>query len=121
MILHFLHMTVCISWYVRVFDMFSVTRVNSYAPGLILFLPLASTFNNKWEFYTVSVNELVFTTISGIVVVCSVGFFLIHHWSAVFFLLPMLCMVYVDLLGTLEVSASVLEDKHMYFDTFLIV
>ncbi|CAB9501833.1 Pick C1-like protein 1 [Seminavis robusta] len=57
-----------------------------------------------WELYSVAVNELVFTTISGIVAVSVIGFFLIEHWSATAFVLPMILMLYVDLLGTLQLA-----------------
>jgi len=55
-----------------------------------------------WEFYTIAVNELVYTTIWGIVAVAIVSFFLMPHWSAVFFVFPTICILYVDLLGTLQ-------------------
>ncbi|CAB9528937.1 Pick C1-like protein 1 [Seminavis robusta] len=57
-----------------------------------------------WELYSVAVNELVFTTISGIVAVSVIGFFLIEYWSATAFVLPMILMLYVDLLGTLQLA-----------------
>jgi Niemann-Pick C1 protein len=55
-----------------------------------------------WEFYTVAIDELIFTTIAGVVAVCLVGFILIGHWSATAFVLPMILVLYVDLLGTIQ-------------------
>lgn len=57
-----------------------------------------------WEFYTVAVEELIFTTLSGIVAVCLVGFVLIEHRSATAFVFPMILILYVDLLGTLQLA-----------------
>ena len=51
------------------------------------------------EFYAVAVDELIFTTVSGIIAVCLVGFVLIEHRSATAFVLPMILLLYVDLLG----------------------
>ena len=51
------------------------------------------------EFYAVAVEELIFTTVSGIIAVCFVGFVLIEHWTATGFVLPMILLLYVDLLG----------------------
>ena len=46
-----------------------------------------------------AVDELIFTTVSGIIAVCLVGFVLIEHRSATAFVLPMILLLYVDLLG----------------------
>jgi Niemann-Pick C1 protein len=44
----------------------------------------------------------VFTTISGVIAVCVIGFVLIPHWSATLFILPIIIMLYFNLLGTLQ-------------------
>ena len=54
------------------------------------------------EFYGVAVNELIYTTISGIIAVTVIGFFLIEHWTATLFVLPTILVLYVELLGTLQ-------------------
>ena len=59
------------------------------------------------EFYAVAVDELVFTTVSGIIAVCFVGFVLIEHWTATGFVLPMILLLYVDLLGECTSSTSI--------------
>ena len=51
------------------------------------------------EFYAVAVEELIFTTISGVAAVTGVGFFFFPHWMAVFFTFPLIAMLYIDLLG----------------------
>ena len=51
------------------------------------------------EFYSVAVVELMYTTVSGVVAVCVVGFFFIPHWGSIFFVFPMISMLYIDLLG----------------------
>jgi len=55
-----------------------------------------------WEFYAVAVDELAFTTISGVVAVSFIAFVLIPHKTAILFVLPMMLILYVDLLGTLQ-------------------
>ena len=53
-----------------------------------------------WDFFLVAVRELTYTVISGIVAVSVIGFFLIPHWTAMFFVTPLITILYVDLLGT---------------------
>ncbi|GAX11662.1 hypothetical protein FisN_7Lh023 [Fistulifera solaris] len=55
-----------------------------------------------WEFYSVSVNELILTTITGVVAVTGIALLLIPHWSAAVFILPLVCVLYVELLGWLQ-------------------
>ena len=57
-----------------------------------------------WEFYLVAVNELIYTTIFGVVAVSIVAFILMPHWTAIFFVFPTICVLYVDLLGTLQLA-----------------
>jgi Niemann-Pick C1 protein len=55
-----------------------------------------------WEFYSVSAQELTLTTIVGVVAVTGVAFVLIPHWTAAVFVLPLICVLYVDLLGVMQ-------------------
>ncbi|CAB9506448.1 Pick C1-like protein 1 [Seminavis robusta] len=55
-----------------------------------------------WEFYTIVPSELAFTTVSGVVAVTALAFILIPHWSAAFFILPLMCILNIDLLGMLQ-------------------
>jgi len=55
-----------------------------------------------WEFFTVATQELAITTVTGIIAVSVVSFILIEHWTATLFLFPMILMLYVELLGTLQ-------------------
>ena len=55
-----------------------------------------------WEAYTVSVDELVFTIIAGVVAVTIVAVIFIPHWSAAFIVLPLIIVLYIDLLGTIR-------------------
>ena len=57
---------------------------------------------NIWEFYAVSVDELVLTTVLGAVSVTAVALLLVPHWTAAWFILPFICVLYVDLLGVLQ-------------------
>ncbi|CAB9507719.1 Pick C1-like protein 1 [Seminavis robusta] len=55
-----------------------------------------------WEAYDVSVKELYFTVVSGVVALTVIAFVLIPHWTAVCFVTPMIVMLYVNFLGTLQ-------------------
>lgn len=54
------------------------------------------------EFYSVVVNELIMSTITGVVSVSLVAFILIPHRTAAAFVLPMITVMYVDLMGTIQ-------------------
>jgi Niemann-Pick C1 protein len=57
---------------------------------------------NIWEFYSASAQELMLTTIVGVVAVTGVAFILMPHWTASLFVLPLMCVLYVDLLGVMQ-------------------
>ena len=60
-----------------------------------------------WEFYTLVTEELRTTAVSGIVTVSVIGFVLIPHWSAFFFVAPLIIVLYVDLLGKIQAIGQV--------------
>lgn len=65
------------------------------------------TFSDQyliWQFYSVAVEELILTTILGVVAVSILTTIFMPHWSAVFFVAPLICMLYIDLLGVLQVA-----------------
>lgn len=55
-----------------------------------------------WEFYRVSPEELALTTILGTAVVSVLALIFIPHWSAIFFVGPMIAVLYIDLLGVVQ-------------------
>ena len=55
-----------------------------------------------WEFYRVSPDELRLTTIIGTITVSLVALVFIPHWSAILFVGPMVAVLYIDLLGFIE-------------------
>ncbi len=57
-----------------------------------------------WEFYSVAVNELTMSTILGVVSVTVLSTLLMPHWTAFFFVGPLICILYVDLLGVLQLA-----------------
>lgn len=57
---------------------------------------------NIWEFYSVCARELALTTIIGVSAVVFVAAALIPHWTAAFFILPMICVLYINVLGFLQ-------------------
>ena len=56
------------------------------------------------EFYAVAVEELIFTTISGVAAVAGIGFIFFPHWKAIFFVFPLISMLYINLLGKLPTT-----------------
>lgn len=56
------------------------------------------------EFYNVVVEELIFTTVMGVVSVSVLAFILIPHWSAVLFVFPFISFLYIDMLGFLYLA-----------------
>lgn len=57
---------------------------------------------NIWSFYSVTVNELILTTTVGVVAVTGLALLLIPHWSAALFVFPLICILYIDLLGVMQ-------------------
>lgn len=56
-----------------------------------------------WEFFAVAVSELAFTTIMGVIAVSTIALALIPHWTAVFFVFSFISILYVNLLGVLQI------------------
>ena len=52
-----------------------------------------------WSLYSIVVDELIFTTISCVVVVTLIALLYIPHWSALAFVTPLIIMLYFMLLG----------------------
>jgi Niemann-Pick C1 protein len=61
---------------------------------------------NIWQFYAVAVDELIFTTIVGVVAVTGVATIFIPHWTAGVFTMPLISILYVDLLGFLQLAGA---------------
>jgi Niemann-Pick C1 protein len=57
---------------------------------------------NIWEFYSASVDELIMNTVYGVASVAGVAFIFIPHWTASLFVFPLICMLYIDMLGALQ-------------------
>ncbi|CAJ1969993.1 unnamed protein product [Cylindrotheca closterium] len=55
-----------------------------------------------WQFYTESPSELVLSTILGVSAVSIISLIFIPHWSSVLFVAPIISILYVDLLGFLQ-------------------
>ena len=54
------------------------------------------------EFYHRTKKELVLTSIIGVTAVLALAILFIPHWTAAVFVLPVICLLYVDLLGVLQ-------------------
>jgi len=57
-----------------------------------------------WEFLLITPNELAQSTIIGIIAVSAMGILFMPHWSGVLFVGPLVIVLYVDLLGVLQLS-----------------
>ena len=55
-----------------------------------------------WQFYTECPSELVLTTILGVSAVSIISLVFIPHWSSALFVAPIISILYVDLLGFLQ-------------------
>lgn len=55
-----------------------------------------------WQFYTESPSELVLTTILGVSAVSFISLLFIPHWSSILFVAPIISILYIDLLGFLQ-------------------
>lgn len=57
-----------------------------------------------WEFYAIAVNELLQSAIIGISTVTLIALIFIPHISATFFVFPLITVLYVDMLGVLQLA-----------------
>lgn len=59
-----------------------------------------------WDFYASTTDELIVTTILGVTTVCVIGFAFVPHWSAVLFIFPFISILYIDLMGWLQMTGN---------------
>jgi len=57
---------------------------------------------NIWEFYSKAVDELVFAAVTGVTAVTLLSLIMVPHWSAAPIVLPMMCVLYIDILGFMQ-------------------
>merc|ERR1712176_809384 len=57
---------------------------------------------NIWQFYANAVDEIVTTAVIGVIAVSWVALVLVPHWTAAVFVLPLICVLYIDLLGFMQ-------------------
>lgn len=67
--------------------------------GVFNFFLYEGTMFYAWDFYSVLVNGLIFSTVLGIATICIVSFLFLPHWTAAFILTPMISVLYIDLIG----------------------
>ncbi|CAB9509581.1 Pick C1-like protein 1 [Seminavis robusta] len=71
-----------------------------------------------WEFYLVSPDELRLTTIIGVVSVSFLALIFIPHWTAILFVGPIVAILYIDLLGFIELCGLAVNPV-MYISTVM--
>jgi len=59
---------------------------------------------NGWEFYSVCIQELILTTVIGVISVTFIAMLIIPHWTAAPIVLPFICILYIDLLGFMQMA-----------------
>jgi predicted RND superfamily exporter protein len=59
-------------------------------------------FFKLWEFLRIAKRELISTTVVSVFAVTLVAFVFIPHWSAIVIVFPLVCVLFVDLLGVLQ-------------------
>merc|ERR1711933_301879 len=52
--------------------------------------------------YANAVDEIVTTAVIGVIAVSFVALVLVPHWTAAVFVLPLICVLYIDMLGFLQ-------------------
>jgi Patched family len=57
---------------------------------------------NIWEFFAVCLNQLTKTMVTGVIAVSIISIFFVPHWTAVFYVTPLVCILNVELLGVLQ-------------------
>jgi len=57
-----------------------------------------------YEFFARTGYEVAYMTILGVIAISVVTFLFVPHWTAVMFVAPLICMLYIDLLGVLQFS-----------------
>lgn len=55
--------------------------------------------------YSVSVDEMVFTMIAGVVAVTFIAFVFIPHWTGAVLVCPLIIILYINMLGKQKRSA----------------
>ena len=72
-------------------------------PGKWSYFVYSSSFE-IYEFYAVCPEELMLTTVIGVISVTGIAMAFIPHWSAAPIVLPFICILYVDLLGVMQMA-----------------
>jgi Patched family len=75
---------------------------------------------NIWEFYAICVNELTMTMVMGVIAVSIISIFFVPHWTAVFYVTPLVCILNVELLGVLQ-WAGMYVNAITYITVFMAV
>ncbi|GAX11141.1 hypothetical protein FisN_9Hh232 [Fistulifera solaris] len=57
---------------------------------------------NIWEFYATSVSQLTSSAVTGVIAVSLVTVFMIPHYTSVFVVFPVMCVLYIDMLGVMQ-------------------
>lgn len=59
---------------------------------------------NVWEFFSRAVDELILAAVSSVVAVTAISIVFIPHWTAAFYVLPLVTVMYIDILGVMQWS-----------------
>jgi hypothetical protein len=83
----------------------AITNMQTINAGLVeeeqRFFLYESTMLFVWEFYGRTEQELISSSVLGIAAVAIIGFVLMPHWTATLYMLPIISILYSDMIGTL--------------------
>jgi len=75
---------------------------------------------NVWKFYTAIVKQLILTTLVSIAATMGIAVLITPHWSIALFVLPLVTIMYVDMLGVLQ-WASITNNAITYVSLVMVI
>jgi Patched family len=71
-------------------------------PSFVAYCCFSSGIFRLWEFLKVVRSQLIGTAVVSIIAVTLVTLIFIPHWSAVCFVFPLVCVLFIDLIGVMQ-------------------
>ena len=72
-----------------------------------------------FAFYEIAAAQLMYSTISSVVAVAVIGFLMIPHWSALPIVFPMMCVVFIDMLGIMQMLGYSINGRFFSLAAFV--
>jgi Patched family len=71
-------------------------------PSFVAYCWFSSGVFKLWEFMKLARSQLIGTAVVSIAAVTLVSLIFIPHWSAVCFVFPLVCVLFIDLIGVMQ-------------------